>query len=855
MGKYLSLGLLLLSIVSMIPEARNKESKCKIRTEKEGIIIDCSRLQLENIPNICDHENTTSNLDVTTSEAVSPEKIVKLDLSHNVIRSTGNNSFYCLVNLQELNLEGNKIELNLDNYYPGLFLPLVSLVCLNLKNNSKNGTVNDTVFAELINLQNLKIDAPKGIVFGKQFSNLKSLETLNVSGKTGHCDLNRIGHETFENLQHIRVLDLSACNIKNVESGSFGMMGNLTFLSLSFNKELGFQSLQNVTNGLQDTNIQFLHLENIRCLVGPGTELCVPHLAPLANTSLKELNLAGNRLNWMEKSVLSNLPKSLERMSLAHNRLSLGWYSFEYRLLKNLTVFNISFQLNPPSIVDKLTENCNEIPDFFRCSAAYFPMFNASEQLDQSLLQNKRKDKTIKKKSKPTITFYIPPKLETVYWTSSRLFGTLGSFGFYPSSLKRIYMQNNIWFNWIGPVHGFENVTDMDLSRNFCDNISTEFLSNFISLKTLNISENFLGRSLSLDYLGKTFRNLKSLETIDLSFNVIEFLHRNMFLNSSKLQRLVVDNNKLFKWEVKTNHMKNLSLLDLSDNRLTILEQSAMQDLETLFFSGNPNLMIDLDNNRLSCSCRNLVFLTWLRSYKSRFINYENYTCMEDSSNLDLSIDTLKTDCKSYLLWYIIGSISGTLFVSLIISFSIYKNRWKIRYLRYIANKKFHGYQRLPLTSGGEFEYDAYVSYSVKDVSFIKNEMVPNLEERFGLKLAIMHRDMPPCGNHATNIMDYICQCKRTLCVVSRNYLESTWQDYELNMARMEGLEARRGMAFVHLMLMPDVCQSKYPRKVRDFIREGNYIEYPDDQLGKEVFWEILKKEIQKDLPLSASIT
>lgn len=121
MGKYLSLGLLLLSIVSMIPEARNKESKCKIRTEKEGIIIDCSRLQLENIPNICDHENTTSNLDVTTSEAVSPEKIVKLDLSHNVIRSTGNNSFYCLVNLQELNLEGNKIELNLDNYYPGLF--------------------------------------------------------------------------------------------------------------------------------------------------------------------------------------------------------------------------------------------------------------------------------------------------------------------------------------------------------------------------------------------------------------------------------------------------------------------------------------------------------------------------------------------------------------------------------------------------------------------------------------------------------------------------------------------------------------------------------------------------------------
>lgn len=410
MGKYLSLGLLLLSIVSVIPEARSKESKCKIRTEKEGIMIDCSRLQLKNIPNFCDHENTTSSLNLTPSETVSPEKIVKLDLSQNVIYSTGNNSFYCLVNLKELNLEGNEIELNPDNFYPGLFSPLVSLVWLNLKNNSRTGAVNDTVFAELQNLQNLQIDAPKGTVFGKRFSDLKSLQTLNLSGKTGHCDLNRIGHETFENLQHIRVLDLSACNIKNVESGSFGMMANLTFLSLSFNKELGFQCLQNVTNGLQDTNIKFLHLENIRCLTGPGTELCVHHLAPLANTSLKELNLAGNRLNWMEKGVLSNLPKSLERMSLAHNRLSLGWYSFEYRLLTNLTVFNISFQLNPPSIVEKLTENCNENPDFYRCSAAYFPMFDASEQLGQTL-QDTRKDKTLKKKSKPTITFYIPPKL------------------------------------------------------------------------------------------------------------------------------------------------------------------------------------------------------------------------------------------------------------------------------------------------------------------------------------------------------------------------------------------------------------------------------------------------------------
>ena len=83
--------------------------------------------------------------------------------------------------------------------------------------------------------------------------------------------------------------------------------------------------------------------------------------------------------------------------------------------------------------------------------------------------------------------------------------------------------------------------------------------------------------------------------------------------------------------------------------------------------------------------------------------------------------------------------------------------------------------------------------------------------------------------------------------------MESSWQLYELHMARMEGIEARRTLRFVHLILMPEVCTSKYPRTVRDFIRKDYYTEYPDDQMGNAVFWEKLKIEIQKDL-LSCSL-
>jgi hypothetical protein len=164
-----------------------------------------------------------------------------------------------------------------------------------------------------------------------------------------------------------------------------------------------------------------------------------------------------------------------------------------------------------------------------------------------------------------------------------------------------------------------------------------------------------------------------------------------------------------------------------------------------------------------------------------------------------------------------------------------------------MANKKFRDYHRIQSHANGEFEFDAYVSYSINDLPFVKNEMVRNVEEHSNIKLAIMHRDMAPSGDHACNIMDFISRSKRTICVVSKSFLESDWQDYELNMARMEGIEARKSLKFVFLILMPDVCQSKYPRKALDFIKKGCYLEYPEQNFGQTVFWESLRNEIEKD--------
>jgi hypothetical protein len=696
------------------------------------------------------------------------------------------------------------------------------------------------VFAELRELQVLRIDVPKGSEFGSHFSQLRKLHTLDLSGITGYCGMKRVRNVTFRYFPYLRILDVSACMIKYVDKGAFGNHKHLEELYLSRNIELGFESLPNITFNLTNTKIQKLHLNYIRCFMGPSTCLHRKHLMDLSGTALQELSFAGNRLEWMERGVLQGLPKSLQNLSLARNRLTPGMYIFEYRLLREMIELNISNQGNPPSLIQKLFQNCNENADVSSCSSSTkeWDSVHISEQYKQ-MIQGKTK-----------IFFYIPPKLTNLYWSSSRLFGILGEFGIVSTSLKNMHLQNNIWYEWHGPVHGVESIEFLDMTKHFCYNISTEFLKYLTSVKTLKFGDNNLAKSLSLDYKGSTFRNQASLEKLDLSNNGIESLPKQIFKNASSMTHLLLKRNRLYKWDVKIHHMQNLKFLDLSDNRLTSFSSTDMTQMEKLFYDSN--LTVDLTNNRFSCTCENINALKWFVAFGSHFKNFKTYTCLDDAlyfQDLQKSLAILTEKCKSYLMFYVLGCIGCTLFVTISVCYLVYRNRWRIRYIRYMAKKKFQGYHLLQSHSNGEYEFDVYVSYSVNDLSFVKNEMVSNVEEHSNIKLAIMHRDMEPSGDHACNIMDFISRSKRTICVVSKNFLESDWQDYELNMARMEGIEARKSLKFVCLILMPDVCQSKYPRKVSDFIKKGCYIEYPEHTYGQTVFWESLRKEISKDLP------
>ena len=76
-----------------------------------------------------------------------------------------------------------------------------------------------------------------------------------------------------------------------------------------------------------------------------------------------------------------------------------------------------------------------------------------------------------------------------------------------------------------------------------------------------------------------------------------------------------------------------------------------------------------------------------------------------------------------------------------------------------------------------QYEYDAFISYSGRELLFVLKEVIPRLKVNKNLKLLIKDRDVLPGIPKVDNIMSSLQESRRTICIVSKKYLESKWRD------------------------------------------------------------------------------
>ncbi|CAC5383085.1 unnamed protein product [Mytilus coruscus] len=365
------------------------------------------------------------------------------------------------------------------------------------------------------------------------------------------------------------------------------------------------------------------------------------------------------------------------------------------------------------------------------------------------------------------------------------------------------------------------------------------------NLLILNLQNNFLGNCLPHFYCTR-FKNLR-LERFDLSFNVIHQLSDIMFAGHKNLQILNLSNNLLSDIDFDLSYNPKLKILDLSNNNITIIaNKQAMTTLTKMM--GQSTFAIDLSNNVFSCNCRTVGFLEWIVNDLDHFRNNDIYKCKLENKTI-ITMHSFKTivrqlakDCNSYSTIVICVTLGIVVFLITLCVGLMYRYRWKLRYMYYMTKSKYYRYK--PNDDNESYTYNAFISYSDMEKDFVVNECIPFLEHADEMKLCIHHRDFLPGEEITVNITNAIHESKRTICIITRSFLDSYYCMFEFNMARMESIYSRNEQNILFLVFYEQIHPRNLPLVMLELVQNQSYIEYPHDEQGNVVFWEKVREAI-----------
>lgn len=131
--------------------------------------------------------------------------------------------------------------------------------------------------------------------------------------------------------------------------------------------------------------------------------------------------------------------------------------------------------------------------------------------------------------------------------------------------------------------------------------------------------------------------------------------------------------------------------------------------------------------------------------------------------------------------------------------------------------------------------FDAFVSYSSKDEAFVIEHLAPVLENGVPpYKLCLHYRDFPIGAYIADTIVQAIDSSRRTIMILSKNFIKSEWCRFEFKSAHHQVLRDRRRRLIV--ILLGDVPQKDLDPDIRLYLKTNTYLQW-----GDKLFWQRLR--------------
>ena len=167
----------------------------------------------------------------------------------------------------------------------------------------------------------------------------------------------------------------------------------------------------------------------------------------------------------------------------------------------------------------------------------------------------------------------------------------------------------------------------------------------------------------------------------------------------------------------------------------------------------------------------------------------------------------------------------------------LYKRRWRIRYWLYATKQSWRQRrgqgERTPLLTK-QYTYDAFVAYSNhgEERSWVHTTLREKLENEHGLKLCMYHRDFKVGRDLAETIVEGINSSNKTLLILSPNFLNSGWCEFEDRMANDKVISERQDSMVIVIFRRLDKAGTKLPKMLTRLMEKKIYIEWTDDPDG-----------------------
>ncbi|KAM4719066.1 uncharacterized protein FYW61_016622 [Anableps anableps] len=617
-------------------------------------------------------------------------------------------------------------------------------------------------------------------------------------------NLRTISSSFFKRCVNIIELDLSMNHIKIIDENAFTSMKNLTILRLSQNKLSSVPTAIRTLQNLSQLDLSNNNISSVKCQDFSNQtklkELSLQNnsIFALADCAFKDLvrlqilRLQSSQITDLKGAFKHYLP-NLKRLHLNGNKLTaIG--KWEFKGLKSL--WNLSLHQNQIKILDK---DC------------FVGLMNLT---DIQLQSNGITTQTLK----------------------TRPFSAL-------FNLRRLDLSNNHikYFNITPlretPFFNLSNLEELSLHGQHHrgkSGLPSNFLQGLKNLLRFNVRNSQL---ISLDK--NTFVYTPKLERLDLSSNDLETLSTQLFAPIQNLKSLYISRITLQSLDFLMDaNLTKLEFLQGRHNQYSVITEAIIKSLPSLLY-------VDFKYNSFYCDCDNAWFLNWtIANTQTQVNDAYNYSCNypDDFKGQNLLDFDLKS-CLQDINFICFVSTTSMILFFMAGSFIYHFMRWQLYcayylFLAWLFDSKYKNKQ-VP------HQYDAFISYNSSDEPWVIGELLPKLEGDQGWKLCLHHRDFEPGKPITENITDAIYGSRKTICVISRRYLESEWCSREIQAASFRLFDEQKDvLILVFLEDIPTYLLTPYHR-MRKLLKKQTYLSWPRVADHPEVFWEKLRKALQ----------